>query len=311
MQRTLEDVISQKEALVEQLDQKTKEADQLKEKVETRNKKLKRMIEDEKLTENIRSNGIRSISENSSRKNSGKLALRKKSSMIDKYQYEHLKKQFDKLAVMNKELRKKNQFLSENLKEEQKINKAFKNQLSIYINELRKTSSLNLDMKRKLDTLFTENENLISMNKNLEISNENLEKEKNDFLKQIKKILEKEKQHQKFIEELEKKVVKPDELAYVYNIKKKTLFSEEKIQLILKKRVNGKYVFEIETVNKEKFSIGFKDVIGFDWKENGKELVIRCKRQFRKEMRFVIGENSRLQKDLDIFWQNYQTLSRS
>lgn len=142
------------------------------------------------------------------------------------------KSKLDELETKNAELKVELESCQKDLSEQKRVNEIQSKQLSLYIEELRRCCATNLDMKNRLEEVIKDKEVLQSTNDNYKVSNETLQKEKQDFLEQLQKSLSRESEDKKQIQDLESKIVKPDHLAYVYNMKKETVLGKEDIQVI-------------------------------------------------------------------------------
>jgi len=135
------------------------------------------------------------------------------------------------LEAKNAELAKQLESCQNNLAEQKKKNEIQSKQLSMYVEELRKNCTLNIDMKNRLEEVIKEKETLLQSNETYKVMNETLKKEQDDFSEQVKKNFTREAEYKKSIQELESKIVKPDTVAYVYNMKTETVFGMEDIQV--------------------------------------------------------------------------------
>lgn len=144
------------------------------------------------------------------------------------------KSKLDELERKNSELTCELENVRKDLSEQKRVNEIQSKQLSTYVEELRRICASNLEMKNKLEEMIKDREMLQSANDNYKISIETLHKEKQDFLQQLQKCLTKETEDKKQIQELESKVINPEGLAYIYNMKKETVLGKEDIQVNLK-----------------------------------------------------------------------------
>ena len=192
-----------------------------------REKEIDELTRPEEENRELLRKNTRSNSEGNSRKNSELGRNRKISKVVDQYQYDHLKTEFDNLIASNKNLKKKVSMLEKQVTEQQKVGEIHKKQVNVYVDEMRKICALNIEMKPKLEELIKDNEEMSIDIKNLKISNQNLNNENRDLLGQIKKNLEEKGKDREYIEQLQEKIIRPDDLAYIYNIQKQTLFGPE------------------------------------------------------------------------------------
>lgn len=115
--------------------------------------------------------------------------------------------------------------------EHKKINEIQFKQLSLYVEELRRCCGTNIEMKNRIEELIKDKDSLQIAIEGFKESIETLQKEKHDFHEQLQKSLSRENEDKKYIEELKSKITKPDSVAYVYNMKKETVFGMEDIQV--------------------------------------------------------------------------------
>jgi len=141
------------------------------------------------------------------------------------------KSKLEELETKNAEIKSKFDECQKELSEQKRVNEIQSKQISLYVEELRRCCAMNIEMKNRLEELIKDKESLQITNDNYKTSNETLMKEKHDFLEQLQKSLSRETENKKLIEDLESKIVKPDNLAYVYNIKKETVLGKEDIQV--------------------------------------------------------------------------------
>ena len=276
-----------------------------------REMEIEELTKPEEETVGLLRKNTRSNSEGNSRKNSEMTGRNRKiSKVVDKYQYDHLKMEFDNLIAANKNLKKKVSLLEKQVTEQQKVGEIHKKQVNVYVDEMRKICALNIEMKPRLEELIQDNEEMSIDIKNLKVSNENLSNEKNDFYTQIQKILEEKGKDREYIEELQEKIVRPDDLAYIYNIQKQTVFGPEKIQLIMRKRMKGGFVLEIETQKQERFAIKFRNIKGIekDVRDHGKLKIIQNSR-LNREIILITENRSKLLSDLKKFWKMHKDQS--
>ena len=275
-----------------------------------REKEIDELTRPEEENRELLRKNTRSNSEGNSRKNSELGRNRKISKVVDQYQYDHLKTEFDNLIASNKNLKKKVSMLEKQVTEQQKVGEIHKKQVNVYVDEMRKICALNIEMKPKLEELIKDNEEMSIDIKNLKISNQNLNNENRDLLGQIKKNLEEKGKDREYIEQLQEKIIRPDDLAYIYNIQKQTLFGPEKIQLIMRKRVKGGFVLEIETIKQERFVIKFRNITGIekDVRDNNKLKIIQNSR-FNREIVLITENRSKLLSDLKKFWKLHKNAS--
>lgn len=275
-----------------------------------REKEIDELTRPEEENRELLRKNTRSNSEGNSRKNSELGRNRKISKVVDQYQYDHLKTEFDNLIASNKNLKKKVSMLEKQVTEQQKVGEIHKKQVNVYVDEMRKICALNIEMKPKLEELIKDNEEMSIDIKNLKISNQNLNNENRDLLGQIKKNLEEKGKDREYIEQLQEKIIRPDDLAYIYNIQKQTLFGPEKIQLIMRKRVKGGFVMEIETIKQERFVIKFRNITGIekDVRDNNKLKIIQNSR-FNREIVLITENRSKLLSDLKKFWKLHKNAS--
>lgn len=275
-----------------------------------REKEIDELTRPEEENRELLRKNTRSNSEGNSRKNSELGRNRKISKVVDQYQYDHLKTEFDNLIASNKNLKKKVSMLEKQVTEQQKVGEIHKKQVNVYVDEMRKICALNIEMKPKLEELIKDNEEMSIDIKNLKISNKNLNNENSDLLGQIKKNLEEKGKDREYIEQLQEKIIRPDDLAYIYNIQKQTLFGPEKIQLIMRKRVKGGFALEIETIKQERFVIKFRNITGIekDVRDNNKLKIIQNSR-FNREIVLITENRSKLLSDLKKFWRLHKNTS--
>lgn len=275
-----------------------------------REKEIDELTRPEEENRELLRKNTRSNSEGNSRKNSELGRNRKISKVVDQYQYDHLKTEFDNLIASNKNLKKKVSMLEKQVTEQQKVGEIHKKQVNVYVDEMRKICALNIEMKPKLEELIKDNEEMSIDIKNLKISNQNLNNENRDLLGQIKKNLEEKGKDREYIEQLQEKIIRPDDLAYIYNIQKQTLFGPEKIQLIMRKRVKGDFALEIETIKQERFVIKFRNITGIekDVRDNNKLKIIQNSR-FNREIVLITENRSKLLSDLKKFWKLHKNAS--
>ena len=141
------------------------------------------------------------------------------------------KSKLEELETKNAEIKSKFDECQKELSEQKRVNEIQSKQISLYVEELRRCCAMNIEMKNRLEELIKDKETLQITNDNYKTSNETLMKEKHDFLEQLQKSLSRETENKKLIEDLESKIVKPDNLAYVYNMKKETVLGKEDIQV--------------------------------------------------------------------------------
>lgn len=137
----------------------------------------------------------------------------------------------EELEAKNAELTKKLEAATNSLAEQKKKNELQTKQLSLYVEELRRNCGQNIDMKNRLEEVIKEKEQLLQANETYKLTNETLKKEQEDYSEQVKKNFARETEYKKSIQELESRIVKPDSLAYVYNMKNETVFGVEDIQV--------------------------------------------------------------------------------
>jgi len=140
-------------------------------------------------------------------------------------------KRVDELEAKNAELANNFDNCLKELSEQKIVNEIQAKQLILYIEELRRYCATNIEMKNRLEELIKDKEIFQISNEHFKISNEVLQKEKHDFFEQIQKSFMRENEYKKCIQELESKIVQPDNLAYIYNAKKESILSKEDIQV--------------------------------------------------------------------------------
>ena len=135
------------------------------------------------------------------------------------------------LESKNSNLAGKLQACEDSLAEQKKKNEVQSRQLSLYVEELRKNCAQNIEMKNRLEEVLKEKEILTLSNEAYKSQNETIKKESDDFSEQVRKNFAREGDYKKQILELESRIVKPDSVAYVYNMKTETVFGVEDIQV--------------------------------------------------------------------------------
>ena len=124
-----------------------------------------------------------------------------------------------------------------------------------------------------------------------------------DFEKQISNFFNIESEFKVKLENIKKKVVKPDHQGYIYFGFFESFLEKKEIFVILRKNINEEIILEIENQKNEHFFVNFKNIVKIEKsKKNINRVKITQRSIFNKVIIIEFDKRSSFYEDLKKFW---------
>jgi hypothetical protein len=209
------------------------------------------------------------------------------------------------------EIKNQNLILTKEINDYKKVNQIYIEQIMSFVDEIRKQTTLNLEIKKLFDELKKENETLSKELNHMKLTLKVKMEKIADYEKQIGTSLKRESEFKSQIDLLNEKVVNPHQQAYIYKGWLLKQNERKEIIIIFRKNLMGELLIECELDNKDIFYLKLKNILKVERNLNNKNIVKIIKRNlFQDSLLLEFEKESTFYNDFKKFWFIYMSDSK-